>query len=144
MCSRQKAIRIAREFVVINMHIGTGIDLVEIDRLEAVVLKWGSYFLRRVFTPYELAHVEGKARRFQHLAARFAVKEAVRKAMGSDGGADTAWTDIEVQNDALGKPVVYLYGSMNEIRERRRISSVEVSISHTRAYAVASAVVLYL
>ncbi len=88
------------------MIIGTGIDIVEIDRFKESVKKYGSSFLKKIFTSNEISY--SRKRRFsdQHFAARFATKEAVLKAFGDEPGTIRKWTDIEVSNDKNGKPLV--------------------------------------
>ena len=86
---------------------GTGIDLIEIERIERIITRRGEKFLSRVFTPGEIEYSYRSGRPARHLAARFAAKEAVLKALGT-GLRQVSWTDIEIQRDELGKPMVCL------------------------------------
>ena len=107
------------------MILGTGCDLVEIERMKKACEK--EAFLSRVYTERERRQAGGKA---SVLAGDFAVKEAVAKVFG----------DIEVLRDDLGKPYVNLYGRARETAEEKGILRLEVSISNTREYAMAFAV----
>ena len=109
---------------------GSGIDIVEIKRLKQAIERWGDVFLERVFTKKELAYSKNKRFPFQHLAARFAAKEAIFKAFGTNPKLN--FKDIEIRNDRYGRPYCL-------IKNRRR--SIIVSISHTHEYAVASAII---
>lgn len=111
--------------------IGTGIDIVEVKRLKQSIKKWGDLFLSRVFTDKEIAYAKSKRFSYEHLAGRFAAKEAVIKAAGS---AEFAFKDIEITNNASGKPIVKL----TKADKRYKIS---LSISHIKDYAVASAII---
>jgi len=114
------------------MFIGTGVDITEVRRIRQAVEKWGDDFLERVFTKDELRNARTKTSLYQHLAGRFAAKEAVFKAAGD---SSLSWQDIQVDNDQKGKPVcLFLNGRGKNI-------NVYISISHVKTYAVASAVV---
>lgn len=118
------------------MQVRVGVDIVEVERIERAVARHGERFLRRVFSPRELDYCAG---RLASLAARFAAKEAVSKALGTGIGA-VRWRDIEVLPDPGGRPVVHLHGEARRLVDPT-CAGCEVSISHSRAYAVASAVV---
>ncbi|HLJ62069.1 MAG TPA: holo-ACP synthase [bacterium] len=113
-----------------------GLDVVEVPRVERVIARWGEAFLGRVFTAAELRHVGASPSVAQRLAGRFAAKEAVMKALGT-GWRGVAWREIEIENDALGNPLVRLTGRAAEAALRRGIGSWAVSISHTRDLATA-------
>jgi len=115
-----------------------GIDIVEICRIENMLHKWPERFLKRVFTPAEQAYCLAKSNAAMHLAGRFAAKEAVLKVLGT-GLRDVKWTEIEIMRDELGKPQVRLNGKAHMLACRQEISAVLLSISHSRAYAVAQA-----
>ena len=114
---------------------GVGLDLVEVDRVEALISRWGDRFLGRVFTPVELQLCRHQAPR---LAGRLAAKEAVLKAMGI-GLRMGNWRDIEVGRDSLGAPVVMLSGRLAEAARLRGIDRFAVTITHTRRLAMAMA-----
>lgn len=113
-----------------------GIDMIAIPRVRAVIERHNGRFLRRVYTPEEVAFCRG---RVQELAARFAAKEAVMKALGT-GARGIAWREIEVLPDRRGKPLVYLYGRAKERAERIGLRAIEVSLTHERDFAVAAVV----
>ena len=111
--------------------IGIGVDLVEVARIEAAIEKWGERFLKRVFTPAEVEYCGSHAAGGIHYAARFAAKEAVRKATGED----LKWTDVEITNEVQGKPVVRLSG--RNLTGEAENPKILLSISHTDEYAIA-------
>ena len=115
---------------------GFGVDIVEVKRIRDAVKKFGGRFLNRIFTKRELAYCKSKGVPEQHLAARFAAKEAVYKAFGGDGKNPIAWTDVEIVNDKYGKPLVILKGTAKKLMVRRKVKNAVVSLSHTRNYAV--------
>jgi len=110
-----------------------GIDMLAIPRLRAVLERHNARFLRRVYTPEEVAICRG---RVSELAARFAAKEAVMKALGT-GARGVGWREIEVLPDRRGKPLVYLYGRAKERAERIGLRAIDVSLTHERDFAVA-------
>ena len=116
----------------------TGIDLIEIDRLEALNPVVKVRFLERVFTPAEQEQAGGSN---AFLAGRFAAKEAVAKALGC-GIGPVAWKDIEVLRGKGGEPVLRLHGKALTLAEEQGLSTWSLSISHARAYAVAVAIAL--
>ena len=120
-----------------------GIDIVEIKRLAKVTKRWGAGFLKKVYTERELAYANSKRFPQQHLAARFAAKEAIFKALGEVEKDFVGWKNIEILNDAYGKPVVIWHGTAEKVRKKRKLKSVVVSLSHTENYAVASAMLLF-
>ncbi|MDZ7728200.1 MAG: holo-ACP synthase [Dehalococcoidia bacterium] len=113
-----------------------GIDIIEIDRIEDVISRHGERFLQRVYTPDEIAHCRG---RIGELAARFAAKEAVMKALGT-GVRGVSWRDIEVLPNRRGKPLVFLYGRGAKRAEAIELRGLEISLTHSKAYAIASVV----
>ena len=120
--------------------ISHGIDMVDCSRLQASVDKHGQKFLDRVFTPVELEYCLGKKNHSQHLAGRFAAKEAVLKVLGTGWRNGIAWTDIEIRNEESGQPYVSLTGKCCEIAEGLGLVKVLVSISHIATHAIASAI----
>lgn len=123
--------------------LGTGIDLVENERMREVIERWGSKFVDRVFLPSEQAYCETKSAPFRHYAGRFAVKEAVSKAFGTGLGPSIGLLDIEVVRDPeSGAPSVQLSEKALQFAASRNAGEVMVSLSHTRNYAVAQAIVL--
>ena len=121
------------------MIIAVGVDLVEIARLKRSIARQGDRFLRRVFTPAELRYARGKRLMHQHLAGRFAVKEAVLKALGDwKGRVVLPMRAIEVINDATGKPRVQW--ATRGKAPFSRAYQLNISLAHTEHYAVATAV----
>lgn len=123
--------------------LGMGIDLVETDRLEKMLERWGDHFKQKVFRDEERSYCDGKAEPWRHYAGRFAVKEAVSKAFGTGIGEHIDWLDIEVRrNHETGAPSVRLSDKAQALAEHRGIREIMVSISHTRHYAVAQAILI--
>jgi holo-[acyl-carrier protein] synthase len=110
-----------------------GVDIIEIGRVEQALARFGARFLARVYTRLEVAFCRG---RVSELAARFAAKEAVMKALGT-GARGVAWREIEVLPNHRGKPLVYLHGRAQKRAERIGLADLDVSMSHSREYAVA-------
>jgi holo-[acyl-carrier protein] synthase len=115
------------------MQITSGIDVIEIERIERAVARWGERFLNRIYTEGELRHCRGRS---ECLAGRFAAKEAASKALGV-GIRVLRWRDIEVRRGPAGKPVVHLHGKAQAIAEHRGLTAFEVSITHSRSDAIA-------
>ncbi|PIU41517.1 MAG: holo-[acyl-carrier-protein] synthase [Candidatus Omnitrophica bacterium CG07_land_8_20_14_0_80_42_15] len=120
------------------MIVGTGIDIVEVKRVKYAIDKWGNGFLKKVFTDEEIKYAKKRRFIFEHLAARFALKEAVLKAFGYDKLSD--WKNIEISNAKSGKPEIKLHGNLNKLKRVKKISEIMVSMSHTKNYAVANAI----
>ncbi len=110
-----------------------GVDIIEIERVALALGRFGDRFIRRVYSPAEGAFCAG---RVHELAARFAAKEAVMKALGT-GARGLAWREIEVLPNHRGKPLVYLHGKARERAESIGLRGLDVSMSHSREYAVA-------
>lgn len=124
------------------MIIGTGVDIVEIGRIKKAAGKWKDKFLNRVFTPNELKYAHSKKFLYQHLAARFAAKEAILKAFGDSSINNMEWKEIEIVNNKDGKPIAHLAGEAKQAMLRRRVSGIIISLSHTKNYAVANAILV--
>ncbi|MBX3402027.1 MAG: holo-ACP synthase [Phycisphaeraceae bacterium] len=122
--------------------VGHGIDLVEVVRIRAMLDEHGQRFLDRCFTPDEQAHKAESRRRIEHLAARFAAKEAVLKALGTGLTGGINWTDIEVVNGASGAPSLALHGTAKSAAAELGVTSWLVSLTHTDSLAMASVIAL--
>lgn len=114
----------------------TGVDLVEVERIERTIARYGDRFLLRVFTARELAYGAGKP---HSLAARFAAKEAVSKLLGVgvQHREGVHWQDIEVVSAENGDPRVALHGRAAQRAEQLGIRELSLSMSHTREHAIA-------
>ena len=122
--------------------LGHGVDVIECPRVQKLLEEHGDRFLKRVFTDHELDYCHKHKESTQHLAGRFAAKEAVLKALGTGMRGRMKWTDVEIANDDLGKPEITLSGESADVAEQKGVCRVLVSISHTREHAVASAIAL--
>jgi holo-[acyl-carrier protein] synthase len=120
--------------------VSHGVDMVECGRIAEMLDRYGDRFLHRVFTPVEQNYSMNRKRRIEHLSGRFAVKEAVMKLLGTGWRDGIAWTDIETDNDATGRPRVRLSGKVAHEADNLGIREISVSISHTCDYAIASAI----
>lgn len=114
------------------MLVSTGVDITEVRRLKQAVGKWGEDFLNRIFTKEELKNAKTRGSLYQHLAGRFAAKEAVFKAVGDK---NLTWKDVQILNDKEGKPLCVL------LNGKGKSLNVHISISHVKTYAVANAIV---
>ena len=117
-----------------------GIDMVECARMKELIDRYGDRFLKRVFTEGELAYSIGRKREVEHLAGRFAAKEAVLKLLGTGWRKGINWTDIEVYNEPSGQPRLRLAGKCRQIADERGFGRILISISHIETHAIASAV----
>jgi holo-[acyl-carrier protein] synthase len=120
--------------------VGHGIDLVEIQRIAAMLERHGERFLHRVYTQGERSYSAGSKRQIEHLAVRFAAKEAVLKAMGTGWRNGIAWTDVEVVVEPSGKPTLRLHNIAFDIADGLGIRTWSLSLTHTSTHAMASAI----
>ena len=114
------------------MILGMGIDIIEIDRIEKVINKWGEHFLKHVFHDEEIAYAQKYKHPAQHYAARFAAKEAVFKAFATR--PKITWKDIKIINNKFGQPIC-------EFSDKDFKDTIMISLSHSDNYAVASAII---
>ena len=121
------------------MQIRVGVDLVGADRVERLAAE-NPGILQTLFTARELAACSGARRPYEHLAARFAAKEAVLKAFGTGLAERMQWTEVEIVNGARGRPLVHLHGEVATWAQHLGLAEVEVSLSHTQGMAIAQAV----
>jgi len=115
---------------------GIGTDILEVERMSTMIAKGGQY-LETIFTKNERDYSGGKSRQAVHYAVRFAAKEAVLKALGTGWRDGLAFSDIEILNDELGKPQVFLHGKVRTLFEQLRIKQISISLSHTQKIALA-------
>ena len=119
--------------------LGCGTDIVEISRLRQAVKRWQKGFLERVFTPREIKYAMRRRFYLQHLAGRFAAKEAILKALG-DGFSIVHLKHIEIINNKHGQPEAALSGPLQKLCKRKQVQSIMISISHSHEYATAMAI----
>jgi holo-[acyl-carrier protein] synthase len=123
------------------MIVGHGIDIIETARIKQSVEEHGERFLDRVYTPGEQEYCSRNQKRyFEHLAGRFAAKEAVLKVLGTGWRGGISWTDIDIVSHSSGQPQVVLSGECERIAAKLGIRSWHVSISHIETHATASAI----
>lgn len=120
------------------MQISTGIDLIEIERIEQAIARHGERFLQRVYTPIEIADCCGNV---PSLAARFAAKEAAAKALGSGIGR-AGWLDLEIIRGLANQPQLQLHGAAAEMAQEQGWMSWSISLSHSTEHATAIVVAL--
>ncbi|MHB1687505.1 MAG: holo-ACP synthase [Ignavibacteriaceae bacterium] len=121
------------------MVFGIGVDIIEIERVKESVDKYGDHFLNKIYTETELNYCLSKASKYQHLAARFAAKEAVFKAISTGWNKEVSWHDIEIYNEVNGMPLVKLRGGLESFLSNGK--SLKISMSHSRDYVVCMAIV---
>jgi holo-[acyl-carrier protein] synthase len=117
-------------------HLATGVDLIEIERVQSTIGRYGRRFLERVFTAQELAEVGNNT---ASLAARFAAKEAVAKALGT-GIGPIAWREIEILRGPARQPLLTLHGAAQKLASEMGLEVWSISLSHTQTHAIALAV----
>jgi holo-[acyl-carrier protein] synthase len=123
------------------MIIGSGIDLVEIVRIERSIARYGARFLDRVYTPAEQAYCQRKRNFAESFAARFSAKEAGAKALGTGIGYGVAWREIEVAREPSGKPTLHFHGRAAQIAQQLGVTNTALSLTHTGTLAAASVVI---
>lgn len=124
------------------MITGVGVDIVETHRIAGAIRRYGNAFLNRIYTESEQEYCLSRSNRriaYQSFAARFAAKEAVFKALGISGKG-MRWKDIEILNEASGKPFVNLHRELLEFSKELGIEIVMISLSHSREYGIAYAI----
>lgn len=122
------------------MVLGVGTDLIEVARIRAAHQRFGDRFLRRVLRSDEIDYCLAHADPFPFVAARFAAKEAVAKAFGTGIGRQLQWQDMEVRHLPSGQPYVVLHNQGLALLQQRQARALHLSLTHTRDYACAVAV----
>jgi holo-[acyl-carrier protein] synthase len=125
-----------------DLQLRVGVDVVGVARLQRLVAG-DEERQEALFTPRELDYCRGKRRRYEHLAARFAAKEAVLKAFGTGISQRMRWTDVEVVNERSGRPRIVLDGAVAAFAERHGLRDLDVSLTHTEDLALAQAVTVW-
>jgi holo-[acyl-carrier protein] synthase len=113
--------------------LASGVDLIEISRIDAAIERYGERFLRRIFTSRELSLTHGRA---ESLAARFAAKEAAAKALGV-GIGEVSWLEVEVLSSPNRQPVLHLHGNAARIAKEKALTHWAISLSHSQVFAIA-------
>ncbi|NMA65002.1 MAG: holo-ACP synthase [Clostridiaceae bacterium] len=125
------------------MDIRCGMDIVELDRIAKALSRHGDKFKNKIFTEQERTYCESKGKAsLQSYAARFCAKEAVSKALGTGISGGVSFLDIEILNKQNGKPLVFLYNEAKKIFEKIGGQTIDISLTHSRDYAAAQAVIL--
>ncbi|HYL10243.1 MAG TPA: holo-ACP synthase [Candidatus Acidoferrales bacterium] len=122
------------------MIVGLGMDIAEVERVRSAIERHGQSFLRRVFTPAEIAYCEKHRNKHERYAGRFAAKEAAMKALGTGWRSGVRWQDIEVVREASGKPALALRGVAGKIAKRLRVTNISLTITHTTKEALAQVI----
>jgi holo-[acyl-carrier protein] synthase len=120
------------------MNLRTGVDLIEISRIEDVVSRHGKHYLERIYT---LAELELCGKRTESLAGRFAAKEAVAKALGC-GIGEVDWKEIEILDDEFHAPVLHLNGKAAQKARELGLMNWSVSLSHSQSHTIAFVVAI--
>ena len=119
------------------MIVGVGTDIIEVTRIGDMADRHGDRFLGRVFTGRELRYAMDKPRRDEHLAGRFAAKEAVLKAIKTGVGPGTSLKEVEVLRGRKGEPSIELHGRTAQVAAAKGVTCIHLSLSHTADHAVA-------
>lgn len=120
------------------MIVGSGIDMVEIERIQQSFERFGKRFLDRVFTPSEQAYCMRKRNAAESLAARFAAKEAAAKALGTGISRGVNWLEIEVVREPGGRPSIRFHGRAADFAARLGVAHTALSLTHTASLSMAS------
>lgn len=119
------------------MIAGTGTDLMEIDRIRASIARYGERFLRRIYTPGEIAYCARKKNSEESYAARFAAKEAAAKALGTGISQGVSWLEIEVLRAPSGRPSLVFHGRAADRAASMCVNNASLSLTHSRELALA-------
>jgi holo-[acyl-carrier protein] synthase len=120
--------------------VGLGLDIAEIDRIEAAIVRHGAPFIERLFTPREAAYCERHKNKYERYAGRFAAKEAAMKALGTGWRRGVRWRDIEVIREPSGKPTLHLAGVAGELAARMGVKNISLTITHSGNVALAEVI----
>jgi holo-[acyl-carrier protein] synthase len=122
------------------MILGTGIDIIEVERIRASHERFGERFAQRILHANEIAYCLSHKQPAPFLAVRFAAKEAISKAFGTGIGAQLGWQDMEIGRKPTGEPFVILHHNGLKLMSERKGRKLHISLSHTQHYATAVAV----
>ena len=122
------------------MILGTGIDIIEVARVQSSHEKFGERFLNRILRPEEIFYCLSHRNPAPHIAARFAAKEAISKAFGTGIGSELSWHDMEIGRRPSGEPHVILHDGGQKLLLARGAGRIHLSLTHTAQYAAAVAI----
>ena len=123
-----------------HLIVGLGLDIAEIDRIEAALTRHGAPILERLYTPREVAYCESYRHKFERYAGRFAAKEAAMKALGTGWRHGVRWRDIEVVREPSGKPTLHLEGAARQFADRLGVKNISLTITHSGNLALAEVI----
>ncbi len=121
------------------MILGIGIDIIEIKRIKESIDKYGDSFLNKIYTQNELDYCLSKFNKYQHLAARFAAKEAIYKAIATSWEKDATWKSIEIINEPNGLPTAKFFGKLKDYLSDDK--DIKISLSHSEHYVTGVAII---
>lgn len=122
------------------MKVTCGTDIIEVNRIQESIENLGDKFLNKIFTKSEIEYCNSKSNmKYQHFAARFAAKEAIFKAISNllENKYEITWTDVEILNNEIGKPIVHFIN-----KNYPAIEQIDISLSHLKEYAIANCVII--
>ena len=122
------------------MLIGTGVDLIEVERIAHSIERYGERFLRRVYTDHEIAYCRGRRVSAESFAARFAAKEAGAKALGTGISRGVTWNEFQVARNPGGRPILELRGRAALLAKELGVRAISLSLTHTGSLAMATVV----
>jgi holo-[acyl-carrier protein] synthase len=122
------------------MIVGTGVDIVEVSRVQEAIGRFGDRFLSRIFTEAEIRYCNSKRNQAERFAARFAAKEAAMKALGTGLARGVSWQHIEVGREPGGRPTLILSHAAAQIAAQLGAKRVSLSVSHTPQHAIAQVI----
>jgi holo-[acyl-carrier protein] synthase len=122
------------------MLIGTGVDLIEVERIAHSIERFGERFLRRVYTDHEITYCQGRRASAESFAARFAAKEAGAKALGTGISRGVTWNEFQVARNPGGRPVLELRGRAALLAKELGVRAISLSLTHTGSLAMATVV----
>jgi holo-[acyl-carrier protein] synthase len=120
------------------MLIGTGVDLIEIERIAHSIERYGERFLRRIYTDHEIAYCSKKRSSAESFAARFAAKEAGAKALGTGISRGVTWVEFQIARQPGGRPVLELRGRAALLARELGVKTISLSLTHTGNLALAT------
>jgi holo-[acyl-carrier protein] synthase len=124
----------------VHLIVGLGLDISEIDRIEAALTRHGAAILQRLYTAQEIAYCESHKNKFERYAGRFAAKEAGMKALGTGWRRGVRWRDLEVVRQPSGKPTLQLAGVALQIANGLGVKNISLTITHSGNLALAEVI----